>query len=177
MQCLSTRKQKRLFSSSRASLQPSAMNNCMSICRLVNVSRYWQKTINIIISGNSCSINNNKVSLKWIEILWFVFGHSLSYLPSHMVCCYLVPFTADLYTNTINNMKGAGFLSEYPNLSLAGGRYHWTRVYSIDILGCNECLVKRTEQQGEEGTGHSRFTEGMSYLHSQPGIIKRSQSY
>lgn len=40
MQCLSARKQKRLFSSRKASLQPSAINFCMSICRDVMVSKY-----------------------------------------------------------------------------------------------------------------------------------------
>lgn len=45
LQCLSTRKQKRLFSSSRASLQPSAMNFWISLWREVTVSTYWQNKL------------------------------------------------------------------------------------------------------------------------------------
>lgn len=40
---MSTRKQNLLFSSSRASLQPSAMNFCMSVCREEIVSRYYRQ--------------------------------------------------------------------------------------------------------------------------------------
>lgn len=62
MQCLSARKQKRLFSSSNASLQPSAMNFCMSICRDDTVSIYcWQR------SEVSMQVEGSRIDLWRLE--------------------------------------------------------------------------------------------------------------
>lgn len=173
VQCLSTRKQKRLFSSSRASLQPSAMNSCMSIWRVVRVSRHCKSThmyqwvtqrssqlLHIYIQ----SIHNQSART---EINGFVFCcprltscPGLSYLHVHMVWSHLVPFTAEL-----NWCEG----SSVPNvlITLLQGNTHTRRGFTLlSDLVFNE----RTAQQREERTGH-RTQGGVCYLHQQPGLI------